>query len=96
MIQDRPLSQQEKMKLHEFERKVIFYYENTTKRPFMRFELIALKKLILIATPEQINSQIKRFHYDKKYSQNFKDFYYVVQPVERMFKNKRGGKSSNE
>lgn len=94
MIKNHPLSYAEKRKLHENELKVVLFYEKTTKRKFMRFDLILLKKLIRLATPEQINSQIKRFHYDKRYSKNFTDFFYIVQPVERMFKNRRGGKKN--
>lgn len=92
MIRNRPLTFKEKRKMHENEREVIEFYEKVTKNKFMRFDVILLKKLIKIATPKQINSIIYKMY--KQYPQNFVDFQYVVQPVERIFKNRRGKNSS--
>lgn len=90
MIKNRPLTKDEKDNLHPFEQKVVYCYEKTTKNKFMRYELISLKRLFRFATPEQINATIFRMY--KLYPQNFKNFFYIVQPVENMFKNRRGGK----
>jgi hypothetical protein len=87
-VEDRILSQNERRKLHPNELEVILKYESITKNKFMRFELTSLKKLIRIATPAQIIATIIRMH--KMYPQNFTDFFYIVQPVENMFKNRRG------
>lgn len=91
-IQNRPLLKKEKDNIPELELRVINEYERITKRKFMRFDLITLKGLIEVATPEQIISQIKRFHYHEKYSANFKTFDYIERPVKSQFKNRRGGK----
>lgn len=88
MIQNRILSQLERSKLHDNENKVISCYERITKQKFMRFEMVLVKRCIRSATPEQINAIIVRMY--RQYPQNFKDFAYVVQPVERMFKSRRG------
>ena len=93
MVRNRPLTFQEKRKMHENEREVIEFYEKITKNTFMRFEVIYLKKLIKVATPKQINAIIYKMH--KQYPQNFTDFLYIVQPVERIFKNRRGGKGTH-
>lgn len=87
---DRPLTQLERNKLHPNELEVIQCYERTTKNTFLRSEVILVKKLIRVATPKQINAIIFRMY--NMYPQNFKDFFYVVQPVERMMKNRRGKK----
>lgn len=96
MFENRPLTKHEKEKLPKEELEVVRCYEYTTKRKFMRFDVPLLKQLTKVATPAQIISQIKRFHYDKRYSQNFKEFFYIVQPVQRMFGKRRGGKKQNE
>lgn len=88
MIEDRILSPAERAKLHENEKQVIACYERITKRTFMRFELILVKRCIRSATPQQINAVIVQMY--QKYPQNFIDFAYIVQPVERMFKFRRG------
>ena len=88
MIQNRVLTWSERNKLHENERKVISCYERVTKKKFMRFELVLVKRCIRSATPEQINAIIMQMY--RQYPQNFQDFAYVVQPVERMFKSRRG------
>ena len=93
VIKNRPLTYQEKKKYDENEQKVIDYYEWLTKRSFMRFDVIILKRMLKNgAYPEQIISQIKRFHSDKRYSENFSYFGYIEQPVNFMFKRQRGGK----
>lgn len=89
-IQDRPLSQIERRKLHPNEVEVVQAYERITKNTFMRFELVLLKRLIRIATPAQIIAIIYKMQ--KNYADNFVDFLYVVKPVEQIFKNRRGGK----
>lgn len=92
-MKDRPLSYQEKRKMHENELAVVEFYERVTQNTFMRYEVIPLKKLIKVATPKQINAIVYKMY--KQYPQNFVDFHYVVQPVERIFKNRRGGNGSN-
>lgn len=87
---DRKLTWLERKKLHPNELDVISFYEYVTKNSFQRSELVSLKKLIRVATPAQIKSQIAQLH--KRYPQNFDDFFYIVRPVENMFKNRRGGK----
>lgn len=89
-IVNRPISIVEKNKLNKNEIEVINTYERVTKNKFMRFDIILLKRLIIIATPAQINAIIYKMY--KMYPQNFVDFSYVVRPVEQMFKNRRGGK----
>lgn len=86
-FENRPLSQREKSKLHMYEREVVQKYESVLKRPFMKDDLISLKRCLQSATPAQINSQIVRFRNQK----NFVEFFYLVKPVEQMFKNRRGG-----
>jgi hypothetical protein len=88
LIEDRVLPKPVRQRLHPNEQKVIACYERTTKRSFMRSELILVKRLIRVATPEQINAIIYQMY--KSYAQNFVDFAYIVQPVERMFKHRRG------
>lgn len=89
-IKNRPISFQEKRKMHPYEQEVIKAYENITKRAFMRFDIVLLKRLIRIATPAQIIAIIYKMQ--KTYPQNFQEFSYIVQPVEQMFKHRRGGK----
>lgn len=89
-INNRPINYIERNKLSRFELEVINNYERTTKKKFMRFDIILLKRIIKIATPAQINAIIYKMH--KNYPDNFKDFSYIVKPVEQMFKNRRGGK----
>jgi len=92
-IKNRRISSEEKSRLHPNEIEVIKAYEKITKHPFMRFDLILLKRLIKIATPAQIIAIIYKMH--KSYPENFKDFSYVVKPVEQMFRNRRGGKKND-
>jgi hypothetical protein len=91
MFENRPLQDIEKEKMPETEQEVIDCYERTTKKPFMRYDVPILKQLTQVATPDQINSQIRYLYY--KYPQNFKEFSYVVPIVVNFFKNKRGKKS---
>lgn len=91
-IENRPLTYAEKLKFDDLEQRVIFCYESETKKRFMLFDIKILKRLIRIATPEQINSQIRRFAKDWRYSKNFTFFGYIEPPVKNQFKNRRGGK----
>lgn len=91
-IKNRPLSYTEKMKFDELERRVIWCYESETDMKFMKFDVKTLKRLIRVATPEQINSQIRRFANDNRYSKNFTFFGYIEPPVINQFKKRRGGK----
>lgn len=84
---NRPLLPKEKAKLHSLEKEVIREYEKIVRRPFMKDDLIPMKMCIRAATPAQIVNLIKRF----KYQKNFTDFFYLVKPCTQMFKNKRGG-----
>lgn len=93
-IKNRPLNDKEKKKLSLYEQKIIYTYEKNTKQPFMRFDLIVLKELIKVATPEQINQTIIRFAKNPKTKNNFTYFSYIEKPVRNFFKNKRGGKKS--
>ena len=90
MIRNRPLSRDEKRKLHPYYQQVIQHYEQVTKRPFMRDELIVLKLMIEKAYPAQINQSISRFY--KLYPDRFTSLHYIYKPVCNMFKNKRGGR----
>ncbi|QST02973.1 hypothetical protein IMZ31_20720 (plasmid) [Pontibacillus sp. ALD_SL1] len=92
MFENRILSEYEKTKLTDGEREVVATYERVTGLSFMRHDVLILKKLIKTATPKQITATIYRMH--KLYPQNFTSFFYVKQPVENMFKNRRGGKSN--
>lgn len=94
-IENRSLTYMEKMKFDELERRVIWCYEMETKRKFMLYDIKILKRLVRAATPEQINSQIRRFAKDWRYSKNFTFFGYIEPPVMNQFKNKRGGKSND-
>lgn len=89
-INNRPILIEEKKRLHPNELEVVKAYEKITKNSFMRFDLVLLKRLIKVATPAQIIAIIYKMH--KSYPENFKDFSYVVKPIEQMFKNRRGGK----
>lgn len=88
MFSNRPLTHQEKQKLHMNERNVVLYYERTTNLTFMRHDVILLKELIRVATPAQINHSISTLH--QKYPQRFTEFMYIT-PYVAMFKNKRRG-----
>lgn len=91
-IENRPLTWEEKQRMDANEIKVVICYEKTTRQKFMRFDVKILNRLIRIATPEQINSQIIRFGRDKRYVDKFTFFGYIEPPVRNMFKNRRGGK----
>lgn len=88
MLKDRPLSWDEKKKLNIHYIQVIKHYEHTTKRAFMRDELIVLKLLVEKAYPAQINQSIDRFY--KLAPDRFTSLHYIYRPVSNMFKNKRG------
>lgn len=90
-IKNRPLHDAEKNKLNPLERKVVDTYEKYTNQQFMRFDLITLKELIKVATPEQINQVIIRFAKNPKTKNNFAYFSYIEKPVRNFFANKRGG-----
>jgi len=85
---NRPLTPYEKCRMHMYEQEVIRNYESILKRPFMKDDILPLKRCLRAATPAQIRSMILRF----KSQKNFLDFFYIVKPTEQMFKNKRGGK----
>lgn len=89
LIHNRPLSWEEKKKLHPNYLQVIQHYEKVTKRRFMRDELIVLKLLVEKAYPAQINQSISRFQ--KLAPDRFTSLHYIYRPVSNMFKNKRGG-----
>jgi hypothetical protein len=89
VFSDRPLTWNEKKKLHPNYIQVIQHYERVTKRPFMREELIVLKLLVEKAYPAQINQSIDRFF--KLAPDRFTTLHYIYRPVSNMFKNKRGG-----
>lgn len=88
IFDNRPLTYKEKKKLHELEQEVIRDYEYILKRPFMKDDLLPMKRCLKAATPAQIKSMMFRF----KTQKNFIEFFYLVKPCEQMFKNKRGGK----
>ncbi|MFP3725698.1 hypothetical protein U8V72_10900 [Priestia filamentosa] len=94
-IKNRPLSQQEKMKFHENHQQVMEAYEYYTKRQFMRFDVLILEELIKVATPAQIIAIIKKYSEHYKYAENFTFFGYIAPIVKNQFKNRRGGKHSD-
>lgn len=100
-IENRPLTYTEKQKFEEGERKVIWAYEKSTGLPFMRFDIIILKKLIRHGTPEQICAIIfKAAQEGKKREMNeeenkFNNFWYLYQwVVSTHLRSKLGGKKN--
>lgn len=93
-IENRPITAKEMEKMHPHEQEVIRAYERITKKSFMRFDVVLLKRLIQSATPAQIIAIIIKMN--KTYPDNFQDFSYIVKPVEQMFKNRRGGKRNDK
>lgn len=73
---------------------IISHYEKTTKRAFMKDDVVILKLLVKEATPAVIKQMITRFY--KQYPDNFKDLNYIYQPVKNMFGNKKRGVKKNE
>jgi hypothetical protein len=90
MLKNRPLTWDEKRKLHPNYIQIIQHYERVTKRSFMRDELIVLKLMVEKAYPAQIIQTISRFY--KLHPERFTSLHYIYRPVCNMFKNKRGGK----
>lgn len=88
MLKNRPLTWTEKQKLHPHYLDIIRHYEQVTKRPFMRDELIVLKLLVEKAYPAQIKQTISRFQ--KICPERFTTLSYIYRPVTNIFKNKRG------
>lgn len=88
VIQNRPLMQTEKDRLHPNEVMIITHYEQTCGRPFMRFEMLSLKKMIQIATPAQICAVIDQTQ--KKYPERFLTFDYIFPIVKNYFSFRRG------
>lgn len=98
-IQNRVLTYKEKQKFEEGERKVIWAYEKATGMPFMRFDIITLKKLIQHGTPEQICSIIFKASQEGKKREkvgkenNFDNFWYLYKwVVSTHLRSKLGGK----
>lgn len=86
-IQNKPLTYGEKSKFTEGERKVIWAYEKSTGLPFMRFDIIILKKIVQYGTPEQICSIIFKATKEGKKREiegkenNFNNFWYLYKWV---------------
>jgi hypothetical protein len=59
-IENNRLSREMRTKMHPNELEVIKVYERVTRRPFLRFDVITLKRLIRCATPKQIIAVIYR------------------------------------
>lgn len=89
MFDTRPLTYEEKEKLHPNYYQVVQHYESVTKRKFTNDELLVLKLMVENAYPAQINQVISR--YFKLYPDRFTSLHYIYKPVCNMFKNKRGG-----
>lgn len=91
-FENRPLTYQEKNKLHAMEKEVVKSYESIMKRPFMKDDVLPMKRCLRAATPAQIKSMLFQF----KKQPNFTEFFYIVKPCEQMLKNKRGGKKHDK
>jgi hypothetical protein len=85
---NRPLTKDEKKKMHPLERDVVLFYERITKNKFHRQELVTLKQMTQAATPEQIKAVIYRTY--KNYPDRFINLAYIGPMVFRFFIGRRG------